>query len=118
VVRYFLKRTWGGPTIDETMWRDAVAAARAPGAHHAPLAFLSAGLFSADIHDVYDAVRSPVWASHGVRGDFTDYRGMALVPACAHWRRTVYPTGALPYFEVPAAFNADFDSFLDGPAPA
>lgn len=112
VVRYFLKRTWGGPVVDETMWRDAVAVARAPGARFAPLHFLSGGLFSADIHDVYDALRSPVWACHGVRGDFTDYRGMAAVPACAGWRRTVYQTGALPYFEVPQAFNADFGKFL------
>ena len=116
VVRYFLKRTWGGPVIDETMWRDAVAVARAPGARFAPLHFLSGGLFSADIHTLYDGLRSPVWACHGVRGDFTDYRGMVQVPACAAWQRSVYQTGALPYFEVPAAFDADFTRFLAGPA--
>ncbi len=116
VVRYFLERTWGGKAIDETLFRDAVVAAQAPRARLAPLHFLAAGLFSADIHDVYDAVRSPVWACHGVRGDFTDYRGMAIVPACAGWQRTVYQTGALPYFEVPGAFNADLDKFLAGPA--
>jgi pimeloyl-ACP methyl ester carboxylesterase len=116
VVRYFLKRTWGSEVIDETLWRDAVAVARAPGARFAPLHFLSGGLFSADIHNIYDAVRSPVWASHGVRGDFTDYRGMDQVPACARWRRTVYQTGAMPYFEVPDAFNADFGKFLAGRA--
>ena len=115
VVRYFLQRTWGSKAIDETMWRDAVAVAQAPGARFAPLHFLSAGLFSADIHSVYDALHGPVWASHGVRGDFTNYRGMALVPGCAGWRRTVYPTGALPYFECPEAFRADFDSFLAAP---
>jgi len=115
VVRYFLERTWGSKAIDEPMFRAALVAAAAPGARFAPLHFLSGGLFSADIHDVYDAVRSPVWASHGVRGDFTDYRGMARVPACAGWRRTVYQTGALPYFEVPEAFHADFDSFLGTP---
>lgn len=118
VVRYFLERTWGGKGIDEAMYLAAVQTAQAPGAHRAPLHFLAGGLFSADIHDVYDAVRSPVWACHGVRGDFTDYRGMAVVPACARWRRTVYQTGALPYFEVPAAFNADFDRFLAGAAGA
>lgn len=41
VVRYFLERTWGSKTIDEEMWADAVLAARAPGARHAPLHFLS-----------------------------------------------------------------------------
>lgn len=118
VVRYFLQRTWGSKAIDETMYRDALVAAQGPGARFAPLHFLSGGLFSADIHTVYDAVRSPVWVCHGDRGDFTDYRGMALVPACAGWQRTVYAAGALPYFEVPEAFNADFDSFLAGRAGA
>ncbi|MCE2916556.1 MAG: alpha/beta hydrolase [Rubrivivax sp.] len=115
VVRYFLERTWGGKAIDEPMFRAALVAAAAPGARFAPLHFLAGGLFSADIHNVYDAVRSPVWVSHGIRGDFTDYRGMDRVPACAGWRRSVYPAGALPYFEHPAAFNADFDSFLGAP---
>ncbi len=112
VVRYFLQRTWGGKAIDETMWAYAVLTARASGAQHAPLHFLGGGLFSADIHSVYDAITQPVWASHGVRGDFTDYRGMALVNNCARWQLTVYPTGAMPYAEVPAEFNAAFDAFF------
>ncbi len=116
VVRYFLQRTWGSKAIDEPMYRAALQAAQAPGARFAPLHFLSGGLFSADIHTVYDALRGPVWACHGVRGDFTNYRGMTLVAACADWQRTVYPTGALPYFEVPEAFHADFDRFLGNPA--
>ncbi len=112
VVRYFLERTWGGKAIDETMWAYALLTARQPGARFAPLHFLGGGLFSADIHSVYDAITQPVWASHGVRGDFTDYRGMALVDNCARWQLSVYPTGALPYFEVPAEFNAAFDTFF------
>ena len=112
VVRYFLERTWGSKGIDEPMFRAALQAAQAPGARFAPLYFLSGGLFSADIHTVYDALRSPVWVSHGVRGDFTNFRGMALVAACAGWQRTVYPAGALPYFECPESFFADFERFL------
>ena len=118
VVRYFLERTWGSKAIDEPMFHAALMSAKAPGARFAPLHFLSGGLFSADIHSVYEALRGPVWACHGVRGDFTDYRGMALVPAVAGWQCTVYPTGALPYFEVPEAFNADLDRFLAGAAVA
>ena len=118
VVRYFLERTWGSKAIDEPMLQAALVSAKAPGARFAPLHFLSGGLFSADIHSVYEALRGPVWACHGVRGDFTDYRGMALVPAVAGWQCTVYPTGALPYFEVPEAFNADLDRFLAGATPA
>lgn len=117
VVRYFLRRTWGGPGMDAQMADYAILTARQPGARHAPLHFLGAGLFSADIHTVYEALRGPVWASHGVRGDFTDYRGLALLKPQPPWRVTVFPTGALPYFEVPDAFHSEFDAFLAAPAP-
>ena len=112
VVRYFLRRTWGGPNIDATMAAYAVLTAREPGARHAPLYFLSAGLFSADIHNVYEALTQPVWASHGVRGDFTDYRGLSLVSGRPNWRVSTFSTGALPYFEVPAEFNTRLQVFL------
>ena len=112
VVRYFLRRTWGGPNIDTQMADYAVRTAREPGARHAPLHFLSGGLFSADIHNVYEALTQPVWVSHGVRGDFTDYRGLKLVQGRAHWRVSVFNTGALPYFEEPAAFNAGLSDLL------
>ncbi len=114
VVRYFLERTWGSKAIDETMWAYAQQTAQHPGARHAPLYFLSAHLFSADIHTVYEALTQPVWASHGVRGDFTDYRGMVIVNGRPNWQTTVFQTGALPYFEVPVEFNAAMDRFLAG----
>jgi pimeloyl-ACP methyl ester carboxylesterase len=112
VVRYFLRRTWGGPDIDEAMWRHAVWTARQPGAEHAPLSFLSAAMFSADIGRVYARLSQPVWVSHGMRGDFTDYRGLHTVRGRPNWSFDVFQTGALPYFEVPAEFNAAFDRFL------
>ena len=112
VVRYFLRRTFGAPQIDEQLWRDAVRTAREPGAEHAPLHFLSAGLFSADISNVYERLVQPVWMSHGVRGDFTDYRGAATVQGRANWRFSVLPTGAIPWFEQPAEFAAALDAFL------
>jgi pimeloyl-ACP methyl ester carboxylesterase len=112
VVRYFLERTWGGKAIDERVWASAVQNARAPGARHAPLQFLSGGLFSADIHTVYEALTQPVWVSHGVRGDFTDYRGLSIVAGRPNWRVSVLQTGALPYFEQPDRFFADFDTLL------
>ncbi|MDE2147226.1 MAG: alpha/beta hydrolase [Burkholderiales bacterium] len=112
VVRYFLKRTWGGPAIDEAMWAYAVATARQPGARHAPLAFLSGALFSTDIHAVYESLAPPVWVSHGVRGDFADYRGLAPFEARPNWRVSVFDTGALPYFEQPAAFCSQLDAWM------
>ncbi|MCY7315186.1 MAG: alpha/beta hydrolase [Rubrivivax sp.] len=112
VVRDFLERPWGRKAIDETMWADAVRAAQAPGAEHAPLSFLSAGLFSADVLSLYEALTQPVWASHGVRGDFTDYRGQVHLSSRPNWRFTVFDSGALPYFEHPADFNRQLQQFL------
>jgi hypothetical protein len=112
VVRYFLEKTWGSKAIDERMWAYSVATAAQPGARHAPLNFLAGNLFSNDISTVYEALTQPVWASHGVRGDFTDYRGLRIVSGRPNWQIDVFQTGALPYFEVPAAFNARMDAFL------
>ena len=112
VIRYFLQRTWGGKNIDETLWAYDVITTRQPGAEHAPLHFLSASMFSADIHTVYESITVPVWASHGVRGDFTDYRGMSIVGDRPNWFITIFQTGALPYFEVVEEFNSTLDRFL------
>ena len=112
VIRYFLNRTWGSKAIDEQLLAYDVLTTRVPGALYAPLHFLSANLFSADIHTVYDALALPVWMSHGVRGDFTDYRGKVIVEGRENWRFTVFPTGALPYFEVPEEFYAAYEGFL------
>ena len=111
VIRYFLERTWGGKAIDEELWRYCVLTTRQPGAEHAPLQFLGGGLFSADIHTVYEQLAMPVWMSHGVRGDFTDYRGKSFLEARPNWRFAVFETGAIPYFEVPGPFFAAFKAF-------
>lgn len=115
VIRYFLERTWGGKQIDEALWRYDILTTRQPGAAYAPLHFLSAGMFSRDIHTVYEALRLPVWVCHGVRGDFTDYRGLSLVAGRSHWRTTVLQTGALPHFEVLGEFTTAYDRFLAAP---
>ncbi len=115
VVRYFLQRTWGAKDIDEELWRYDLITTRQPGAEHAPLHFLAANLFSADIHTVYEQLAMPVWMSHGVRGDFTDYRGKVIVERRPNWRISVLQTGALPYFEQPAEFCAELDAFLAEP---
>ena len=118
VIRYFLRRTYGAPDIDEEMWRYAVLTTQQAGAEHAPLCFLAANLFSADIHTVYEQLGLPVWMSHGVRGDFTDYRGKAVVEQRANWQFSVFPTGAMPYFEVPERFCTEYGAFLDGGVPS
>jgi pimeloyl-ACP methyl ester carboxylesterase len=118
VIRYFLRRTWGSNDIDEVLWAYDVLTTRATGAEHAPLHFLAANLFSADIHTVYERLEMPVWMSHGVRGDFTDYRGKAIVEARPNWQFSVFSTGALPYFEAPEAFCNAYDQFLAVPREA
>jgi pimeloyl-ACP methyl ester carboxylesterase len=112
VVRYFLERTWGSKQIDEAMWRYAVITARQSGAEYAPLHFLAGSMFSTDIHTVYLQIAQPVWMSHGVRGDFVDYRGKSIVAGRANWRCDVFATGAMPYFELPQDFSAAYDGFL------
>jgi pimeloyl-ACP methyl ester carboxylesterase len=112
VIRYFLERTWGGKSIDEALWAYDVLTTRQPGAEHAPLHFLAAHLFSADVLSLYEGLAMPVWMSHGVRGDFTDYRGRRWLEGRENWSFTVYPTGALPFFEAPRAFVDDFATFL------
>lgn len=120
VIRYFLERTWGSKAIDEGLWAYDVLTTRQPGAEHAPLHFLSASLFSADIHTVYESLAMPVWMSHGVRGDFVDYRQKVLVEQRPNWRFTVFDSGALPQFEDPAGFCAAWDGFRGefSPRPA
>lgn len=114
VIRYFLARTWGSNRIDEELWAYDVLTTRVPGAEHAPLHFLAANLFSADIHSIYEGLAMPVWMSHGVRGDFTDYQGKVIVERRPNWRFSVFPTGALPYFERTQDFCAAYDRFLAG----
>jgi pimeloyl-ACP methyl ester carboxylesterase len=112
VIRFFLEKTWGSRQIDEDLWQYDVAITRDAEARHAPLYFLSGGLFSADIHRVYESLSLPVWMSHGSRGDFVDYRGKAAFTGRANWRFDQYDTGALVFFEQPDAFFARYDSFL------
>lgn len=112
VIRYFLERSWGSKHIDEVAWAYAVKTARQRGARFAPFHFISGGLFSTDIQQVYAKLVQPVWMSHGTRGDFTDYEGKSEVRGLDHWPVTVFDAGALPYFEEPREFYAEFTRFL------
>jgi hypothetical protein len=111
VIRYFLRRTWGADDIDEGLFEYSVITTRQPGAEFAPLCFLGGGLFSADIHRIYDRLELPVWVSHGVRGDFTNYRRKSFFAQRPNWSFTVLQTGALPHFEGGERFAAEYDAF-------
>jgi pimeloyl-ACP methyl ester carboxylesterase len=112
-IRFFLKKTWGKDQIDEEMFEHAVRLSRTPNAHRAPLCFVAGFLFSADIRSVFKRIKQPVWLSHGVRGDFVDYSQTDGITDQDNWQTTVFDTGALPYFEIPEAFVAAYDKFLD-----
>lgn len=111
VIRYFLKRTFGAPSVDEALWAYAVATTRQPGARHAPLHFVSAALFSGDINTLFEAVDCPVWVSMATRGDFTDYQGRSTLVDHPNWQFHAAEGGALPYFEDLDAFTAQLDPF-------
>lgn len=113
VTRYFLERTWGSKDIDETLWRYDGITTRQPDAEWAPLDFLGAQLFSADINTLYERLEQPVLVVCGTRGDFTDYRGTTTIAQRSNWQVQVMPdTGALMYFERPAEFSRLLDDFL------
>jgi pimeloyl-ACP methyl ester carboxylesterase len=113
VIRFFLKKTWGSPQINEGLMAYDVITTRQPGAEFAPLWFVSAFLFSADISRVYQSLELPVWMVHGTKGDFVDYRDKARYAARANWSFDVMQTGALPYFEQIEDFMSLYDGFLD-----
>ncbi len=119
VIRYFLRKTWGSPHIDAQLWPYCVRTAREEGARFAPLCFLSMALFSQDIHTVYESLQCPVWISMATRGDFTNYRGLALLQTARAWQTHKVPGGALPYFEDLPDFVARLAPFWSGaPKPA
>jgi len=113
MIRRFLRGTWGSKNIDERLWRYDTLTTRQPGAAFAPLYFISGQLFSADIHDVYERLTLPVWSSHGIRGNFTDYRQEHIVRMHPNWRFSLFPTGAFPHFEVSERFCREYEAYMD-----
>jgi pimeloyl-ACP methyl ester carboxylesterase len=114
-IRFFLRKTWGSKEIDEEMFETSCRMSEHPEAHWAPFYFLSGFLFSANIPAAYKALGQPVWLSHGVRGDFTDFRGAIDFSDKPNWRIDPFDTGALPYFEMPDDFVESYRKFLDAP---
>ena len=112
-IRYFLTRTWGSEDIDEDLAAYADLTTHQPGAENAPFAFLSGRLFSADIRDVYESLKLPVWLPHATKGDFQDFRGASWTRERTNWRVTAYDSGALPFFEHTEAFLSDYEDFLE-----
>ncbi len=110
--RYFLAKTFGSyEAIDQGLLAYDYRTAHQPDAEHAPYAFVSGKLFSADIDRVYDALTLPVWVAYGTRGDFSNIN-RERVQSRSAWKVQAFETGALPHFEQPQQFVAAFDDFL------
>jgi pimeloyl-ACP methyl ester carboxylesterase len=112
IIRHYLRKTWGSDQIDEGLLDYDYLTTHQPGAEHAPFDFVSGYLLSSDSTTIYERLAVPVWASHGIRGDFVDYSNMGLVRRRPNWSITVFPTGALPHFEIIDEFTSAFDTFL------
>jgi len=116
-IRYFLKRTFGSDQVDEGLVDYAWQTTHQPGAQHAPFAFLSGRLFSADIRAIYERLRTPVWLAHGTRGDFRDFSEAQWLQQTSNWTVQSFATGALIYFEQPTLFYQHWDAFLASAGP-
>ncbi len=117
-VRYFLKRTYGSDQVDEGMVDYDVTTANRPGGHHAPFAFLSGRLFSADVRTLYEQVTHPVWVPHATRGDFRDFSRSEWTATRPNWRLEPFPTGALVHWEMPGPFLEKLSAHLAAPLAA
>jgi pimeloyl-ACP methyl ester carboxylesterase len=111
-IRYFLKKTYGKPEIDEDLLEYDYLTTHQPGARHAPYRFVSGYLFSKDITRIYRSMTLPVWVAHGVRGDFVDYSGLKEFAARPNWTIERMQTGALPHFEMRQDFMRRYEAFL------
>jgi pimeloyl-ACP methyl ester carboxylesterase len=114
VIRYFLRRTFGRRDVDEGLWAYGCRSGRQPGAHHAPLAFLSGALFAADARRLFERLGAPCFLAHGTRGDFRDFTEADWCVRRPNWAVRAYPTGAIPWFEQLQPFLGDLERFLDG----
>jgi pimeloyl-ACP methyl ester carboxylesterase len=110
--RYFLKQTFGSyEVLDQGLLDYDYLAAHQPDAQHAPYAFLSGELFSADISRVYESLAMPVWLAYGTRGEFSNVDA-GRVEGLANWTSQAFAAGGIPYFEQPGPFIAAYDAFL------
>lgn len=111
-IKFFLKKTFGSPKIDQGLYDYAYLTTHQPGARYAPYYFVAGYLFSKDALRLYERLTHPVWMAHGVRGDFVDYHHKNRVESHANWSFAVFPSGAFPHFEMLDAFTRAYDSFL------
>ncbi len=118
-IHYFLKQAFGSEeAIDAGLEAYDYFTSHQPDAEHAPYAFISGRLFSADIDRIYEMVGQPAWLAYGPRNGFSDYGDLSNVEGRANWRIQRFETGGMPHFEKPESFNAAYEAFLAELVPA
>lgn len=121
-IRYFMNKSFIGAVPEEYI-EYAYATAHQPGAHHAPLYFLSGQLFTNDAQDVlYGKLTQPVLVIRD-RDPYVGFERLsALLASHANWRdEQVAPSLGLPHWERPAETTAVLDRFWSenaAPEPA
>ena len=111
-MRKFLERSWGSKDIDAGLLAYNLVSVKQPGARHAPYAFVGGSLFTRGVAHLYARLEPPVWMIHGSRGQFAKVDGLTHFAPLGRWEIEAADTGAMPYFEQPAAFVANYDAFL------
>jgi pimeloyl-ACP methyl ester carboxylesterase len=99
-IQFFLKQSFVG-AVDAGMAAFDYATSHQPGAHYAPLYFVSGKLFTRDVRDrVYDKLQLPVLVIYD-RDGFTTFEALPeFLQKHANWRGAqITPTLGLPQFE-------------------
>jgi pimeloyl-ACP methyl ester carboxylesterase len=111
-IDYFLGKFFVGD-VDKGLASYAYESAKQPGAFRAPKAFLTGSLFTADVRNVYAALREPVLVLHDHEPYGVSEQVDAFVRAHGSWRaQRVGPSRGLPHFERPEATFGAIDTFL------
>ncbi|MEY6431259.1 alpha/beta fold hydrolase [Thioalkalicoccus limnaeus] len=111
-IRYFMKKSFVDAVPAEYI-EYAYAAAHQPGAHHAPLYFLSGQLFTTDAYDrFYSKVSQPVLVIHDRDPNVSFERLPALLAERPNWQEArIAPSLGLPHWEKLAETAEVLDRF-------
>jgi pimeloyl-ACP methyl ester carboxylesterase len=116
-MRWFLRRAWGSPHIDEGLLAYNLLTVAQPGARHAPYSFVAGSLFTRGVAHLYAQLPQPVWMLHGLRGEFAKVDGLQRFSPAGRWTIESIDAGAMPYFERLDEFAQRYDAFLSGLTP-
>jgi pimeloyl-ACP methyl ester carboxylesterase len=111
-IHYYLQQAFEGQ-VDAGLEAYAYATSHQPGAHYAPLYFVSGRLFTPDILDeVYAKLTLPVLVLYDIDNFVKFDRLPDLAEQRANWKAVrIVPTRSLPHFEKMIAIAQELDQF-------